>query len=98
MQAILGRGGQTHAMMLHNELPWRNIVPLVGMFQQNRQGAVDEALAEMTEAIHAVCRPETIPSVYKGVPLMEVSVSVIVPMAYCLSVGKDEEALSGGPK
>jgi hypothetical protein len=98
IQAMLGREGQTQAMMLHNELPWRNIVPLVGMCQQNRQVAVDEALAEMTEAIHAVCRSETIPSVYKGVSLTEVSVSVIVPMDYCLSFGKEEEALSGGRK
>lgn len=91
IQAMLGREGENQAMILHNELPWRNIVPLVGMCQQNKRLAVDETLAEMTDAVRAVCRPETIPSVYKGVALTEVSVSVIMPMAYYLSAARDEE-------
>jgi hypothetical protein len=98
IQAMLGRQGQTQAIVLHNELPWRNIVPLVGMCQQNRQVAVDETLAEVMAAIRAVCRSETIPSVYKGAPLTEVSVSVILPMQYCLAIAKDEAQTSGAPK
>lgn len=90
IQTMLGREGQTQALVLHNALPWRNIVPLVGMCQQTRRVGVDETLAEMMEAIHAVSRPETIPSVYKGVALTEVSVSVILPMEYCLSMEKDD--------
>lgn len=98
IQAMLGREGQTQAVMVHHALPWRNIVPLVGMCQQNRRVDVDETLAEMTEILRAVCRPETIPSVYKGVALTEVSVSVIVPATYCLSIGTHERAEQGAPQ
>lgn len=98
IQTMLGREGQTKAVVLHNALPWRNIVPLVRMCQQSRRVSVDETLAEMTEAIHAVSRPETIPSVYKGVTLTEVSVSVIVPMQYCMTIAKGGTVAPGEPK
>jgi hypothetical protein len=54
IQVMLGREGETQALMLHNELPWRNIVPVVGMCQQNHELAAEKALAEMTSAIGAV--------------------------------------------
>jgi hypothetical protein len=95
IKVMLGREGQTQALMLHNALPWRNIVPLVRMCQPNGRVGVGEALEEMTEAIHAISRPETIPSTYKGVALTEVSVSVIVPAMYCLSMGQRETAELG---
>lgn len=98
IQAMLGREGETQAVMLHNELPWQNISPIVGMCQQNRQVALEKTLAEMTDAVRAICLPETIPSVYKGVALTEVSVSVIMPMTYCLSAAKDEETAAAGPQ
>ncbi|WP_308142669.1 hypothetical protein [Burkholderia pseudomallei] len=95
IQVMLGRAGQSQALILHNSLPWRNILPLLGMCQQNRRLGVVETLEEMAEAIHAVSRPETIPSVYKGIALTEVSVSVIAPVTYCLSVAKDETVVEG---
>ncbi len=95
IQTMLGREGQTQAIVLQSKLPWRNIAPLVGMCQQNRHVGVDETLAEMTEAIRAVSRPETIPSVYKGLVLNEVSVSVIVPMQYCLTIAKGKTVAPG---
>lgn len=98
IQTMLGREGETAAMVLHNELPWRNIVPLVGMCQQKRPVTVEKTLAEMTDAVRAICLPETIPSVYKGVALTEVSVSVIMPMAYCLAAPKDEESMAVGQR
>jgi hypothetical protein len=98
IQAMLGREGQTKAIVLQNALPWRNIAPLVGLCQQNRRVGVDETLAEMTEAIRAVSRPETIPSIYRGVALTNISVSVIVPMQYCLTIAKDETVAPGEPK
>ena len=91
IQVMLGREGESEATILHNALPWRHIVPVVGMCQQNRQVALEKTLAEMTDTVRAVCRPETIPSLYKGVALTEVSVSVILPMAYCLSAAQGEE-------
>ncbi|CAG9187467.1 hypothetical protein [Cupriavidus pinatubonensis] len=98
IQVMLGRAGQDQALMLHNALPWRNILPLVGMCEPNRRVGVVATLEELTEAVHAVSRPETIPSVYKGIALRDVSVSVITPMTYCLSVGKDAAVVEGEPK
>lgn len=83
IQVMLGRAGQSQALMLHNLLPWRTILPLVGMCQRDRCLSVGEALEEMAEAIHSICRPETIPSIYKGIDLTEVSVSVLAPAMYC---------------
>lgn len=94
IQTMLGREGETAAMVLYNELPWRNIVPLVGMCQQNRKIPLAETLAEMTEATREACHPERIPSVYKGVALTEVSVSVIMPTTYCLAAAQDEESMA----
>ncbi|MFC3456983.1 hypothetical protein [Massilia haematophila] len=95
IQTMLGREGQTQAIVLQNKLSWRNIAPLVEMCQQNRRVGVEETLAEVIEAIHAVSRPETIPSVYKGVSLTDLSVSVIVPMQHCLTVARDENVAPG---
>ena len=95
IQVMLGRERQTQALMLHNAPRWRDIVPLVEMCQQNRSVGVGETLEEMTEVIHAVSRLETIPSVYAAIGLTEVSVSVIVPSMYCLSMGAREPAESG---
>lgn len=94
IQTMLGREGETAAIVLYNELPWRNIVPLVGMCQQNRQIPLEETLAEMTAAIREACHPERIPSVYQGVALTEVSVSVIMPMTYCLAAPQGEESMA----
>lgn len=91
IQVMLGREGDSEVTLLHNELPWRHIVPVVGMCQENRQVAFEKTLAEVTDTVRAICRPETIPSLYKGGALTEVSVSVILPMAYCLSAAQGEE-------
>lgn len=93
IQAMLGRQGEARAVMLHTDLPWRNIAPVVGMCQHSRPVEVEKTLAEMMEAIRAVCLPETIPSVYNGVPLTQVSVSVVMPMEYCLSAPNGAEEL-----
>ncbi|CAJ0794014.1 MAG: hypothetical protein QM625_09210 [Ralstonia sp.] len=94
IQVMLGRAGQSQALMLHNLLPWRTILPLVGMCQRDRCLSVGEALEEMAEAIHSICRPETIPSIYKGIDLTEVSVSVLAPAMYC---AEGEVDLAGEP-
>lgn len=98
IQTMLGREGQTQALMLHNALPRPNIRPLVAMCQPARRVGLDMALEEMCETLRALCRPETIPSIYKGVALTGVSVSVIVPAQYCLAADKQEVVAPGEPK
>ncbi|CAN0622860.1 conserved protein of unknown function [Burkholderia multivorans] len=95
VQVMLGREGGGEALMLHNALPLRSILPLVGMCQPSRRVGVNATHEEMIDALDAVSRPETIPSVYKGIDVTGMSVSVIVPVTYCLSVGKDKTVERG---
>jgi hypothetical protein len=85
-------------MVLLNEIPWRNIVPLVGMSQQSRRVPPEEAFAEVTVAVREACHPERIPSVFEGVAVTDVSVSVIMPMAYFLTAQQDEESMAAGQR
>lgn len=88
IQVMLGRERHNDVVVLHNPLPWRNIVPLVGMSQPVHRVSPDEVLEEMAGAVCEMSRATAIPSLYRGVELTAVSVSVIVPEQYCLEAGK----------
>lgn len=88
IQVMLGTGRSNQAVVLHNQLPWRLVQPLVGMSQPDHRVAPDDALEEMAGAICEMSRPTAIPSLYRGVELDDVSVSVIVPERYCRDAGQ----------
>lgn len=84
VRVMLGRQGEDDSVVLQNRLPWRNIVPLVEMCQERRCASVATTFDEMRTAMYAASRVDMIPSVDANVAVNDVSLSLVVPLDYCL--------------
>ncbi|RDK09141.1 hypothetical protein [Cupriavidus lacunae] len=85
VRVMLGRQGEDDSVVLQNRLPWRSIVPLVEMCQAPRCASVATTFNEMRTAMYAASRVDTIPSVLANVTVNDVSLSLVVPVEYCLA-------------
>lgn len=85
VQAMLGRRGQESAIVVRISVEWARIVPLLEMCQTAHDADAVTTFAEVRYAVAAVSQIETIPSLMRGVPVTDVSVSTVLPAEYCLA-------------
>jgi hypothetical protein len=96
MRIMLGRRGQSDAIVMHNRMVWSDLQPLVAMCQP--EGSVDAAAmaAESLLTAASVCRPDTIPSFHAGIDVSDISVSVVLPTSLGAYDFANGDSFAGG--
>lgn len=75
----LGKDGESDALLIGSPLPGNRFVPVLSVAEPLRPETLHDALAEFPKVINTVKQPSQVPSLRRGEPVLDVSVSVVMP-------------------